>query len=83
MCWGGVVGTPSWMAAWPFIALWLVFKVVLWAAIVTLIVYAIRRLRRERHTAAPVTPLEILKTRYASGELAKQDFEAMRRDLDV
>jgi putative membrane protein len=82
MCWLGIVGTQSWIAAWPFIALGLVFKVAMWAAIATLVVYAIRWLRRERHLASPMTPLEILKTRYARGELSKQDFESMRRDVD-
>ena len=28
------------------------------------------------------TPLEILKARYASGELAREDYEQMRQDLE-
>jgi uncharacterized membrane protein len=82
MCGVGLVGTQAWMAAWPFIALWLVLKVVMWAALVTLVICAIRRLRRERHPASPMTPLEILKARYARGELSRPDFESMRHDID-
>ena len=32
--------------------------------------------------AAPETPLEILKRRYASGEITKKQYEEMRRTLD-
>lgn len=28
------------------------------------------------------TPLEILKARYASGEIAREEYEQMRRDLE-
>jgi uncharacterized membrane protein len=65
-----------------FIAVWLLLKVALWAAIFSLIVCGIRRLRHERHLASPMPPLQILKARYARGELSKQDFESMRHDID-
>ena len=32
---------------------------------------------------ASETPLEIIKRRYASGEITKEQFEAMRRDLGL
>ena len=32
-------------------------------------------------TVSNSTPLEILKTRYAKGEITKEQFEEMRRDL--
>ena len=82
MCWIGAIGSQSWTVAWPFIAMWLVFKLAFWAVIVTLVVCAIRRLRRNGCHLSPMTPLEILKARYARGEISKQDFESMRQDVE-
>jgi putative membrane protein len=81
MCWMGAVGGPGWAVAWPYIALWMLFKVALWAAVITLVVYGMRRCRGERHHGPPMTPLDILKARYARGELSRQDFETMRQDV--
>jgi putative membrane protein len=33
-------------------------------------------------TSGGQTPLEILKTRYARGEISKEEFDQMREDLD-
>ena len=82
MCWTGVFGNPSWTGAWPFLAMFVVLKLAIWVAIVTLVVCAIRRLRRNGCHLSPRTPLEILKARYARGEISKQDFESMCRDVE-
>jgi uncharacterized membrane protein len=71
------------MAAWPFVALWFAFKLVIWALVITALVYGIRRLRRPGVFGAAPTPIEVLRTRYARGELTRQDFESMRRDLEA
>jgi putative membrane protein len=36
-----------------------------------------------RQNDPPESPLEILKRRYARGEISKAEYEEMRRDLDV
>ena len=69
MCWIGTFGNPSWTVAWPFIAMFMVFKLAMWAAIVTMVVCGIRWLRREQYHGASMGPVEILKSRYARGEL--------------
>jgi uncharacterized membrane protein len=75
------MGSQSWAAAWPFVVVWFSFKIAVWALVITALVYGLRRLRHGACGAVP-TPLEILKARYARGELTRQDFESMRRDLD-
>ena len=79
--WSGV-GSQSWAAAWPFLVVWFAFKLAIWALVIAAIAYGIRRLGRHGAGGAASTPLEILKARYARGELTRQDFESMRRDLD-
>ena len=79
--WSGV-GSQSWAAAWPFLVVWFAFKLAIWALVIAAIVYGIRRLGRHGACGASPTPLEILRARYARGELTRQDFESMRRDLD-
>ena len=66
--------------AWPYVALWVAMKLAMWALIATVVIFAIRRFRECRLAGMP-TPLEILSRRYARGEITKQDFESMRRDL--
>jgi len=80
--WSGM-GAHSWAVAWPFLALWFAFKIVIWALVITALVYGVRWLRRSSGPASPTTPLEIIQARYARGELTRQEFEAMRRDLQA
>ena len=82
MCWMGIVGGPGAAMTWPIVAAWIVMKVLVWATVVTLIVWGIRRWRSEGCLRTRMTPLEILKSRYARGELSRQDFETMRQDVE-
>jgi putative membrane protein len=76
-------GSHAWMSAWPYLVLWFAFKVAMWAVVVTAVVVGVRWLRRHGSFGTTPTPLEILRARYARGELTRQDFESMRRDLDA
>ena len=82
-CAWSAFGSQSWTTAWPFFVLWFAFKVAIWALIVSALVVGVRRLRRQGAFGTPATPLEILKARYARGELTRQDVESIRRDLDA
>ena len=59
-----------------------ILMVVFWALVVAAIVFFIRHLVREsRHSRRDPPFLEILKTRYAKGEISKEEFEEKKRDL--
>ncbi len=61
-----------------------------WGAIIALIVWAIQSVTRGEtaQTQAPHTspsdriPLDIVKERYARGEVSREEFEQIRRDLE-
>ncbi len=68
-------------AAWPWLALWILLKVTVWALVITGLIFAVRWLRRGTCVGRMSAPLEILKTRYARGEVSREEFEAMKREL--
>lgn len=68
---------------------WMVFgsiwMILFWAVIIGLVVWGVTRLvHREVHGtgAAPRRdPLDIARERYARGEITKEEFERIKRDL--
>jgi putative membrane protein len=69
MGWAGVIGP--------------IFMVVLWALIIVGIVFFIRYMVRMGRIsrAHAEDPMEILKLRYARGEINKEEFEQKKSDL--
>ena len=63
---------------WLFGGVWLF---VFWGALIALIVWVISRLTRRNDTTLKHTPLAITKERYAKGEINKEEFEQIKRDL--
>ena len=57
---------------------WNIFWIVLFAAVILLIVWIIHRFGIK---TASETPLTILKTRFAKGEITKKEFEGMKKEL--
>lgn len=58
--------------------------VLFWAALIAVIVFAVRFLGNDAATrGGDKTPLQILKERYARGEIGKEEFEQKRRDLET
>lgn len=71
----------SWLSAWPLIALGVLLKLTVWVLLITGLGLGVRWLWRESsHRLRP--PLDVLKVRYAKGELSRQEFEAMRQELE-
>lgn len=59
-----------------------IFMIIFWAAIIFLVFYLVRTLttghdREHCHTG----PVDILKERYARGEIGREDFEKMKDEL--
>jgi putative membrane protein len=55
--------------------------VLLVGAIIALIVLAFKRLWPQRTGSGDIDPLDIIKARYARGEITKDQFEQMKKDL--
>lgn len=70
---------------------WLVGGLVMllfWGGLIALVVFTVRTLsgaNRNQDTKAPSeeTALDILKRRYAQGEIDKAEYEAIRRDIET
>ena len=66
--------------------IWMIFMFIFWAAIITgvilLIIWAVKRANIHTETGAPKNnALEQLKERYAKGEITKEQFEQIRKDI--
>lgn len=70
----------GWM---PMMGVGLLFMVLFWVLVISGVVYLVRWLMGQGVTGRPDSSLEILKKRYARGEISKQEFEEMRRDVQV
>jgi putative membrane protein len=60
--------------------------IVFWGIVIALIVWAIKRLSGSSSSTMPTnppqqTPLDIAKARYARGEISKEQFEQIKKDL--
>jgi putative membrane protein len=71
---------------WPFGLIGPVISIVFWVAIVFLLISFFRGSRwhdrRGWGREDDKTPLEILKERYARGEITKREFEDMKKDVE-
>jgi putative membrane protein len=68
---------------------WMIFggiwMVVFWGAIIALIIWGIKKLTERSNSgedaAGKSSPLDVVKERYARGEISKEEFERMKKDL--
>jgi putative membrane protein len=72
-------GMGWWMV---FGAIWVL---VFWGAIIALIVWGVRKLLGDKKSSSninkPRDPLEIAKERYARGEISREEFQQIKKDL--
>ena len=73
------------MMWWPWgasMGWWMVIGlVVFWGGLIALIVWGITRLTRRGDSAPKRDPLDIAKDRYAKGEISREEFEQIKKDL--
>ena len=79
---------PGMMWGWghPMGWLWMVMMGLFWVALIVAVIFLVRWLLlstggRSREPLGEESPLEILKKRYARGEIDKQEFEEKKKDL--
>jgi putative membrane protein len=79
--WGGWAMHPMWgvWGAW-HIGMMLMM-LVFWGVVIAGIVLAIRWLASQGRAPRPDAALDILRQRYARGDISKEEFEAKKRDL--
>jgi putative membrane protein len=72
---GGMMGPAMW-----------VFMLLLWGfailGLICVVRWLITRGNAGGEQGAPSTPLDILKMRYARGEIGREEYERMRQDLE-
>jgi putative membrane protein len=63
--------------------LMMLLGLIFWGGVIALIVWAITRMtRRETHSGGGQPgPLDIARERYARGEITKEQFEQLKKDL--
>ena len=59
----------------------MLMMLVFWGVVIAALVLAIRWMARQTGGPRPDVALEILRQRYARGEIDKNEFEARKRDL--
>ncbi|MBK9099470.1 MAG: SHOCT domain-containing protein [bacterium] len=61
------------------------FGWIFWIIIIGLVIYLIVRFTNQKNSGtgqiSNETPLDVLKKRYARGEISKEEFDSMRKDL--
>ena len=58
-----------------------ILMVVFWALVIALIVWAVRETNGRHHRHYSNSALDILKERYAKGEIDREEFESKKKDL--
>ena len=72
MCWTYFTGMGWWMILW---------MVLFWSGLTALIVWGITKLSSRDSSSPKHYPLEVAKERYARGEISKEEFEQLEKDL--
>jgi len=73
------------MMWWPWgtaMGWWMIVWIVLfWGGLIALIVWGIKKLTERGNSTPKRSPLDIAKERYAKGEISREEFEQLKKDL--
>ena len=73
--WDMPIGMGWWMVfGWVWI-------VIFWGGLIALIVWGIKRLTERGGSTPKRTPLDISRERYAKGEMSREEFNQIQKDL--
>ena len=73
--WNIPVGMGGWMVfGW-------VWMVIFWGGLIALIVLGIKKLTERGGSSYKRDPLDIARERYAKGEISREEFDQMQKDL--
>lgn len=59
-----------------------IFMILFWVAVILLIVWLYKQITGDKAAQKADTALDILRMRYAKGEINKEEFDRMKRDLE-
>jgi len=58
-----------------------IWMILFWGGLATLIIWGISRLTRQGKQGQTQHPLDVAKERYARGEISREEFEQIKKDL--
>jgi len=61
-----------------FGAIWMI---IFWGSVIALIIWGVSRWTKRGDSGGKPTPLEIARERYARGEITREQFEQIKKDL--
>ena len=66
---------------WGWMGFGFILMIIFWAAVITLIVWGVRHYSHAHQSSNNDSAMDIARQRYAKGEITKEQFEQLKKDL--